>query len=262
MSPEGVAAPLSGGLARFPFSYGAASHRGRVREQNEDAYALEPEAGLFVVSDGMGGHQGGELASRIVVQDLVPALEVSVARLRRGHPRTLRKLLHRYVARQSREVHLEGHSESGYKDMGATVVLALFHRARAYIANLGDSRAYRLRRGRLRQLSQDHSMVAELVEKGHITPAEAENHVEGNVITRYIGMETRAQSFVCSFSLRPGDRILLCTDGLTDMVADDVIAQTLTAEQDCQRACDKLIGLANGRGGVDNTTVVLLSWTG
>ena len=111
-------------------------------------------------------------------------------------------------------------------------------------------------------MSQDHSVVAELVEKGRITPAEAENHADGNVITRYIGMETRAQPFVCSFSLRPGDRILLCTDGLTDMLADEVITEILMAEQDCQRACDRLIGLANGRGGADNTTVILLNWNG
>jgi serine/threonine protein phosphatase PrpC len=253
---------VSNGSHTLPFRYGAASHIGMVREQNEDAYALEPEAGLFVVSDGMGGHQGGEMASRIVVQDLVPVLEVAVARLRRGHPRTIRRLLHRHVAQQSREVLLEAHSESGYKDMGATVVLALFHRDRAYIANLGDSRAYRLRQGRLRQLSQDHSVVAELVEQGHITPTEAETHEEGNVITRYIGMETRARPSVCSFSLRPGDRILLCTDGLTDMVEEGVIAQTLNTEQDCQAACDRLIGLANDGGGVDNTTVVLLTWQG
>jgi len=244
------------------FAYGAASHTGKVREQNEDAYALEPEAGLFVVSDGMGGHRGGQLASQIVVQDLLPVLEVSLARLRRGHPRTIRKLLQRHVSQQSREVHMEGHSESGYKDMGATVVLAFFHRGRAYIANLGDSRAYRFRRGRLRQLSQDHSLVAELVEQGHITPHEAETHEQGNVITRYIGMEKRAQPFVCSFSLRPGDRILLCTDGLTDMVQETVIAQVLGANADCQTACDQLVGLANEHGGFDNTTALLTHWHG
>ncbi len=242
----------------FPFQWGVASDVGRVRTHNEDAYAIEPEAGLFLVSDGMGEHQGGELASEIVTQDLPPAIEIALWDLTQKTPRAIRGILTKWIAKQSRQVRLEAHSESGFKDMGATLVLALIVKGRAYLANLGDSRAYRFRNGRLHQFSKDHSVVAELVEQGDITPEEADTHEELGVITHYAGMDEHALPHVRSFALQSGDRILLCSDGLTDMLSEATIAATLHHEPDNQNACQALIRQANKAGGHDNTTIIIV----
>jgi protein phosphatase len=241
-----------------PLRWGVASHVGQVRTHNEDAYAIEPEAGLFLVSDGMGGHQGGELASEIVTQDLPPAIEIAIMDLTQKTPRSIRRILKKWIAEQSRQVRLEGHSESGFKDMGATLVLALFVKGRAYIANLGDSRAYRFRQGRLRQFSKDHSVVAQLVEEGHITPEEARTHEDLGAITHYAGMDEHAMPHVSTFALKLGDRILLCSDGLTDMVSEAAITAILTQQPDNQNACQSLVQQANQAGGHDNVTVMIV----
>ena len=255
--PSGVVS-----LKPLPFRWGVTSHTGKVRTQNEDAFAIEPEAGLFLVSDGMGGHQGGELASEIVTQDLPPAIEIAVADLKSKQPRTIRRVLSQWIAKQSLQIHQEGHSESGYKGMGATLVLALLIKSRAYIANLGDSRAYRFRNGRLCQLSQDHSLVAELVAEGHITPDEVDSHEAQGVITQYAGMDEHPRSHVRSFALLKQDRILLCTDGLTDLVDEKTIAKFLNDIPDCQTCCDALVKGANRAGGFDNVTVMIVEWSG
>ncbi|MFC1652295.1 PP2C family protein-serine/threonine phosphatase [Planctomycetota bacterium] len=252
--------PLPG--VRLPYTWAVASDVGRERENNEDSYALEPEAGLFLVTDGMGGHRGGELASRIIAQDLPPAIETKLSTLKSRQPRTIRRFLKKHVAEQSRQLHLEGHSESGYVDMGATVALVLLLEQRLYAANLGDSRIYRYRNGRLWQISRDHSVVAELVENGHISPDEADTHEDAGIITRYVGMDERAHCSVHSFALQPGDRLLLCTDGLTDMLNESTLKKILRECPDSQLCCNTLVTLANQAGGHDNITVLIVDWQG
>ena len=246
----------------LPLQWGVASDAGQERANNEDAYAIEPESGLFLVSDGMGGHRGGELASEIVTQDLPPAIEIALVDLTQKTPRTIRRILTKWIAAQSHQVLQESRSESGFKDMGATLVLALFVKNRAYIANLGDSRAYRFRRGRLCQFSKDHSVVSELVAQGEITPEEAATHEELGVITHYAGMDEQAKPHVRSFALKPSDRILLCSDGLTDMLSEAEITNTLAQEPDNQKACHSLVDQANQAGGHDNITVLIVEWAG
>ena len=128
------------------------------------------------------------------------------------------------------------------------------------IANVGDSRAYRLRKGRFAQLTRDHSVVSELIEKGHIEPEEALDHEASGQLPHYVGMETKARSHVRSFDLKKADRILLCTDGLTDMLADKKIAAILKAETDPQAACKSLVAAANEGGGHDNITALIIDW--
>jgi protein phosphatase len=146
--------------------------------------------------------------------------------------------------------------------MGATLVIALLRKGRCFLANLGDSRAYRLRKGRMVQLTRDHSVVYELIEKGHIEPEEAADHDASGQITRYVGMDEKARSHVRSFTLKKSDRLLLCTDGLTDMVADKDIAVILKAETDPQTACESLVEAANKAGGHDNITTLVIDWLG
>jgi PPM family protein phosphatase len=243
-----------------PFRWGAETHVGKLREENQDRFFADPEPGLFLVSDGMGGHPGGALASGIVAEDLPVMIENALDTLRVGTPRTIRTLLERTIAEQSRQLQLEGISESGYKDMGATIVLALLRNGRCFIANVGDSRAYRLRTGRLIQLTRDHSVVSELVEKGRIEPQDAPNHAASGQLTRYVGMEENVRSHVRSFSLKKDDRILLCTDGLTDMLSDEAIAAILESGADPQTACNALVTAANDAGGHDNITALIIDW--
>ncbi len=245
-----------------PFRWAGQTDCGRLRPENEDAFFADPETALFVVSDGMGGHRGGALASGIVSEDLPVMIETALDKLKVGTTRAVRSLLQRAIAEQSRQLQLEGTSESGYQDMGATLVIALLRKRRCFVANVGDSRAYRLRAGRLTQLTRDHSVVSELIERGHITPEEARDHVASGQLTRYIGMEDKARSHVRSFALKKCDRILLSTDGLTDMLGDDEIAAILKAEADPQAACASLVAAANRAGGHDNITALVIDWTG
>jgi protein phosphatase len=248
--------------APLPFTWAVLSDIGRERERNEDAFAVEPEAGLFLVVDGMGGHRGGQVASKIIAQDLPPAIETRMAQSGARGVRAVRRILQTLVAEQSRQVYLEATSESGFPDMGATLILALILDGRAYLTNLGDSRGYRYRRGRLHQFSQDHSVVAELLEEGHITETEAEDHEDQGVVTRYIGMDARAQARVRSFALQPSDRLLLCTDGLTDMLSVPRLRSILRSQPDAQACCRTLIEEANAAGGHDNITAMIIDWKG
>jgi serine/threonine protein phosphatase PrpC len=244
------------------FRWGAETHVGMEREENQDSFFADPEPALFLVSDGMGGHRGGALASGIVAEDLPVMIENALDRLKVGTPRTIRSLLKRMIAEQSKQVQLEGTSETGFRDMGATLVIVLLRKGRCFVANIGDSRAYRLRKGRLVQLTRDHSVVSELIEKGRIEPEDAADHDAQGQITQYVGMEEKARSHVRYFTLKKGDRILLCTDGLTDMVTDKDIAAVLKAETDPQAACKLLVAAANKAGGHDNVTTLVIDWLG
>ena len=142
--------------------------------------------------------------------------------------------------------------------MGATLVLALFVKNRVYAANLGDSRMYVLRRGRLTQKTRDHSVVGSLVRNGDITVEDAKDHEAQGQITRYVGMEEQARAYVRTFATQAGDRYLLCSDGLTDME----IKHTLQEYSDSQSACEQLAAAANAAGGHDNITVAIIDWNG
>jgi protein phosphatase len=246
----------------LPISWGAATHKGKVREENEDKFLAEPQLGMFLVSDGMGGHRGGKLASKIVVEDLPVMIETGLDKLRVGSPNTIKSLLYRSIAEQSRQLRLEGTSETGFPDMGATLVTVLLKNKRCFAANLGDSRAYRFRKDRLSQLTRDHSVVSDLVMEGLIGPEEAKHHVDRGQITSYVGMEDEPQPYVRSFRLKKDDRLLLCTDGLTDLVDDKDIAAVLRRQPDPRTVCEELIDAANAAGGHDNVTVVTVVWNG
>ncbi|MHC4658664.1 MAG: PP2C family protein-serine/threonine phosphatase, partial [Planctomycetota bacterium] len=207
-------------IPQGPLRWGAATDIGKVRDENEDTFLVEPELGLFLVSDGMGGHKGGALAANIVAEDLPVMIETKLSELKSASLRAVRALFKKTMLEQSRQLQLEGTSETGYKGMGATVVIALLKDSRAYIANLGDSRMYRFRNGRLTQLTKDHSVVSELLREGKIQPEEVEDHAAAGEITGYVGMEEKVTPYMRSFMLRKGDRLLLCTDGLTAMMDD------------------------------------------
>jgi protein phosphatase len=245
-------------FGKLNFSWGAITDKGIERQENEDAYCIEPEVGLFLVSDGMGGHKGGKLASKVVVEDLPSFIETRLARARSKSHRAMRRILKKSIFQQSQELRREGFSESGYKEMGATIALAMIRRGRAYIANLGDSRIYRFRNNKLVQISKEHSVVSSLLESGTITETEAENHEAEGQITHYAGMEEEAHAHLKSFKLQRGDRLLLCTDGLTDMVDEVVIGGLMGCERSGQEICELLVKKANSAGGHDNITIIVV----
>lgn len=246
----------------FPFCWGAASHIGKMRDENEDRFLVKPELGFFLVSDGMGGHEGGAQASRIVAEELPVMVADGLKKLRSTSMRAVRSMLKRIIPELNEHVRREGANETGFRNMGATVVMALVIESRAYIGNLGDSRLYRLRQGRLRQLTEDHSVVSELIQEGHIEPHEGENHPDQGQITQYLGIDDQANPCVRTVSLEEGDRLLLCSDGLTDVVTNKAIRAILKNEETPQAICKQLVAAANGAGGPDNVTVIVVDWLG
>jgi protein phosphatase len=221
---------------------------GQVRERNEDAYLVrEP---LFAVADGMGGHRGGDVASELALETLgsfrMPdqgAAAALVEEIKRANLRVMQR----------------GDSDRDLRGMGTTVTAVVADDARAHVAHVGDSRAYLLRDA-LQQLTEDHTLVQRMVREGKLTPEEAGHHPQRSILTRAVGVEDGLDVDELTLDVHPGDRILLCTDGLTSMVDDGSIERILAEESDPQSAADRLVQVANAAGGDDNITVLVLDF--
>ena len=233
---------------------------GRQREHNEDSHLADAEAGLFAVADGMGGHEAGEVASALALS----ALQEALAPRGRSPAALLPPPLQALAAAirvANRRVFEAGRHRPAEARMGTTLVTALIEDEQAVLASVGDSRIYRVRDGKLDQLSRDHSLVGELVARGEMTPEEARHSPHKHVITRALGMEPAVEVDAWSEALKPGDLFLLCTDGLTDEASDPEILDALLAGgSDLEAACRALIDLANRRGGRDNITALLVRY--
>lgn len=243
--------------------YAGASDPGRVRRCNEDSYLISPEAGLFAVADGLGGMGDGDQASQLVVTQLqalcisAPWWQLGSGLLPWGKGWPLRRLgqLISEVNRRLYEARIARRS-----GMASTLALVRLWRDRALIGHVGDSRVYRWRGGELQQLTTDHSLVAQLQRQGVLTAQQATHSPQRHVITRALGAEATVQPTLQAHSLLPGDVLLLCTDGVSGMVNDQTIRKSLlVAGQDCGTRVRDLIELANGAGGHDNSTVVVLA---
>jgi PPM family protein phosphatase len=225
----------------------AGTDTGRQRRANEDS--LLARAPLFVVADGMGGAQAGEVASRIAVESFQPGLES-----RRAPELELAELAR---AANSR-IHELSHSDAEHAGMGTTLTAVYVGEQEIAIAHVGDSRAYCLRDGELARLTDDHSLVDELLRQGRLTPEEAVEHPQRSVITRALGPEGSVEVDTRSFRARAGDVYLLCSDGLTTMLSEQAIVQILIENPHLRDAGEALIAAANEAGGRDNITVLLL----
>jgi serine/threonine protein phosphatase PrpC len=223
---------------------------GRVRSANEDAYGLCPEAGLFVVCDGMGGAAAGEVASQTSVMTVTETLCKPEAA---DDPR---QALESGITEANRRVFSRGEREPSLHGMGTTLVSLLVREGCVWIAHVGDSRCYRFRAGKLERMTQDHSLVDEQVRLGQMTPAEAEMSPLRNVITRAIGTREMVAPDIEEVVTEQGDLFLLCSDGLTKEVSDSRLAELLQDSSDLQGLCRRLIEDANAAGGSDNITAV------
>lgn len=232
--------------------FGVSSHPGRKRRHNEDAYVIEPP--LFAVADGMGGAKAGEVASSLAAAALKegggdgPDAETRVTEL---------------IQEANRRVFRRANEDRDASGMGTTMTVALVERGRVVFGHVGDSRAYLIRDGKIEQLTDDHSLVAELVRSGRLTPEEAETHPQRSVITRAVGTEAEVDVDTFSIEPAPGDLFLICSDGLTDMVDDRTIFQAIEKHRgNLGEAAKALVVAANRGGGEDNITVVFFEVSG
>jgi protein phosphatase len=244
---------------------GARTDLGRVRKNNEDCYAVDAALQLYVLSDGMGGEAHGEVASNLAVQTvLTHCLQAENSRTTpifgESSPdvseRTNRLASAIHLA--NRKVFESASANPDQAGMGATIVAAWIDAQKLSLAHVGDSRAYLLRAGTMQQLTADHSLVAEKVRVGILTPQEADASEMQSVLTRAVGTNGTVQVDTDEQILLVGDYILLCSDGLTRMVTDPEIASTLLTSTSAQESADRLVDLANDNGGLDNVSVIVL----
>jgi protein phosphatase len=245
--------PAERWAASLDISWDGCTDVGMVREQNEDNYACLSIGGktLFVVADGMGGHDAGEVASKIAVETVCEEIRKGAA-----SERDPQGLVERAVQRANDEVRREGANKKS--DMGTTLSIALIADSTAYIANVGDSRVYWIENGSITQITEDHSLVAKLVSAGKLTQEEARGHPRSNLLYRTIGNDEIVMADTFQVTLKKGGSLLLCSDGLWGEVADEEIHKAFAAGSDAATACSRLVQTALENGGKDNITAVVV----
>lgn len=244
---------------------GGCTDVGRVRTNNEDSFRIVAPLELFVLSDGMGGEAHGEVASALAVATVAshcqeaannPSAPFFGERNAALSEKTNR--LASAVRLANRKIHEAATTNAAQRGMGATVVAAWIDEHRISVAHVGDSRAYLLRAGSLEQLTRDHSLVAEQVRRGILTPQQADESEMQSVLIRALGTQQEVEVDADEHAMLDGDSVVLCSDGLTRMITDPEIASTLLTEPDPQKAAQRLVALANENGGEDNVTVIVL----
>jgi protein phosphatase len=237
---------------------------GRVREHNEDAIGSVADIGLMVLADGMGGYNAGEVASGIAVQIVTDLASEAATREELAdidpHSGLMRQsiILRDAISRSNKIIYQTAQSQTHCEGMGTTIVACMFYDNKVSVAHVGDSRAYRLRGGQLEQVTLDHSLLQELVDRGFYSQEEAQRSTNRNYVTRALGVEPTVEVEVHEHDVLPEDIYLLCSDGLPDMVEDDDIHLTIsTFNASLDVVGQQLIDLANNHGGRDNVSVML-----
>lgn len=236
------------------YDYSARTHVGQQRGRNEDSLVAQIVNARFIgaVADGMGGHQAGEKASRLAVE----AIKEVASEL--AETQAVSEVLVSAVQSANQRIFEASTQDQQLAGMGTTLTGAVVEPGRAWLAHVGDSRAYLIRNGQIAQLTADHSLVEELVRRGHLSESEAQIHPQRNLLLQALGVAPTVEVETREETLQPGDVLLLCSDGLTNMVPDRDIADIITNAATLEAAAEKLISLANKRGGHDNITVVLV----
>lgn len=232
----------------------AVTDRGRKRPSNEDAFGFSVEDGVYVVCDGMGGAAAGEVASSVAVDEVLHAL----ANHRRNGSSPLPGLAEDAVIAANSAIFSRAQRNQRLNGMGTTIVVLAVEEAHAWVLNIGDSRCYRLRNGRLEQLTLDHSLVEEQVRMGRMSRNEAHRSPLKNVITRALGTQSRVTPDVFGLEAEPGDVFLLCTDGLTRELSDESIAELMLKGRSPDELCKALVDAAKKAGGHDNITCMVV----
>jgi serine/threonine protein phosphatase PrpC len=240
------------------------SHPGKIRPLNEDAVGADPGIGLFILADGLGGYNAGEVASTMTVSMLLTDLGAQLARAN-GSPEAFdpTDALRAALIAMNAAIFRAALNSSAYEGMATTVVIAWFLGGRLWVAHAGDSRLYRLRNGVLQQITRDHSFSQELVDAGMVSPEEARVLPAKNLVTKALGATPELEPEVHDYDVQPGDIVLMCSDGLTEMVSHLEIGGLITGcGYDVVESARRLIDLANEAGGRDNTSVILVRVAG
>jgi protein phosphatase len=244
----------------FSFDYALKTHPGLVRPLNEDALGADPQAGLFVLADGLGGYNAGEIASTMAVSTLLAQLSAALSDAARdAEPFDPRETLFKSLVEMNSSIFRAALNSAAFEGMATTVVVAWLLGDRLWVAHTGDSRLYRLRDGELLQLTRDHSFSQELLDAGMVTEDEARLLPAKNLVTRALGASPDIEPEIHDYDVRPGDVLLLCSDGLTEMVGHGEIGGLIKGlVPDITEAARRLVDAANQAGGRDNTSVVLV----
>lgn len=232
-------------------------NRGIVRKNNEDACFVIPSHDVYIVADGVGGNNSGEVASRTAVSEIANAVNGSELKTYKT-PEEIFGFLCEAIETVNDKIYHMGMENDDHRGMATTLVMAYIYKREGYIANIGDSRAYLFRGGELKQITIDHTYVNELISKGVITEEEAENHKQKNVITKALGAERFSNPDFYKISLAKDDILMLCSDGLYGEVDDDGIVEILQSGLSMNDTCSKLVDEAIKAGGRDNITVVCI----
>lgn len=238
---------------------------GLVRDHNEDTIACDENIALAILADGMGGHRGGEMASAITVSTVLELITENSKKLNTGETdedtgySVESLLVHQAVTQANKNVHDSSEEHAQYRGMGTTVVVVLFYDNRFTVAHVGDSRLYRLRDGELEQITRDHSLMQELIDRGFYTPEQARNSLNKNLVTRAVGIDNNVQIDIQEDVAMVDDIYLLCSDGVNDMIEDHLIKSAITENiNDLENAATEIIRLANQHGGKDNISALLV----
>jgi PPM family protein phosphatase len=257
----------------FPVpSHGQDEHRNRCRHagmsdpgrrpKNQDRWFADDHRQIYLVADGMGGRPAGELVAEMIVQQLPPRLDKALGdRADLQRPAVIQVVMAE-VSSLSRQIWEHAQTQPGLVGMGATLVLAVVRQRRALVIHLGDSRVYHIRDSQVTRLTRDHNLLQQLLDAGRISPDKAKGHILSTQLTRYAGMDDLAVPDAHLLDFQPGDRLLLCTDGLSGMVDHDRLAAIATAPADLSTTCQTLVREANAAGGYDNITVILVEMCG
>ena len=241
----------------------AAVDPGRARSNNEDSVALDNDVALAVLADGMGGYNAGEVASNMATSFIRTELGRWLREAQsHASDAEVRRAMDICVDNANRAIFNAANSNPQYAGMGTTLVVAVFRENRLLVGHVGDSRAYRLRGGRLQQITRDHSLLQEQIDAGLITPEQAAFSANKNLVTRAVGVEDTVLLETHQHDVLPGDTYLMCSDGLSDMLDDASIGQVLQAHDSLTASCQALIDAANDAGGKDNISVVLVRASG
>lgn len=237
---------------------------GAVRDHNEDAISSSETLGLSILADGMGGHRGGEVASAITVSTVLETLTKRLKKVKDGATDeetgySLESIaVHESIALANTNVFDASNKNTQYRGMGTTVVVLLFYDNRFTVAHVGDSRLYRLRDGVLEQITRDHSLMQELIDRGFYTPEQARKSLNKNLVTRAIGIEEHVQIDIQEDVAQTGDIYMLCSDGVTDMIEDELIFEILkNNSKNLEKAASEIVRESNEHGGKDNISVIL-----
>ena len=233
---------------------------GLTRENNEDAIAIDVETQLCILADGMGGYNAGEIASGMAVAFIKSEMSRWLVQAgKNANSREVRRAMEICVQNANHSIYSAANSNPQYNGMGTTLVMATFLGDRVMVGHIGDSRCYRLRGDDFQQITKDHSLLQEQIDAGLITPEQALTSINKNLVTRALGVEDTVALEINEFKVEPGDLYLMCSDGLSDMVADEPLSKIMMATGELQHKAKLLVDAANESGGRDNISVVLAS---